>query len=271
MVPVKPPRIVAVDLDGTLLRSDLTVSDRTRAALRLARDAGARIVAVTARPPRVLEDVVAQAGLTGVVLCANGAMRYDLDTGEITIVRELPADVAVAAVTALLAALPGAAFAVETGHEVVNERSFPHVSRFDWRFRIVEAVTDIWPVADSIVKLLARVDPERTDESLLLARQALGELAEITHSGGRGLLEISATGMTKGGGLAAYAAELGIGASEVIAFGDAANDLPMLLWSGAGYAMANAHPLVLAQAPHRTASNDDDGVAVVLERLFGAA
>ena len=159
---------------------------------------------------------------------------------------------------------------VETGFEVVNEPAFPHRSSHDWRFTVVGSLAEIWPAAPSIVKLLARVDESRTDELLETARIALGTLAEITHSGGPGLLEISATGVTKAGGLAAYAAELDVPASQVIAFGDAANDLPMLLWAGAGYAVANAHPLVLAQAPYRTASNEDDGVATVLEQLFGA-
>jgi Cof subfamily protein (haloacid dehalogenase superfamily) len=266
---VNLPRIVAVDLDGTLLRTDHTVSDRTRAALRLAEAHGARVVAVTARPPRVLDEIAEQAGLTGVTICSNGAMRYDLASGEVTIVHPLTVEVAVAAAAALLAALPEATFGVETGYEVVNERGFPHRSRFDWRFQVVETVADIWPRATTMVKLLARVDAARTDEALALARIAIGALAEITHSGGGGLLEVSAIGATKGGGLAAYAAELGVPASQVIAFGDAANDLPMLLWAGAGYAVANAHPLVLAQAPHRTGSNDDDGVATVLEQLFG--
>lgn len=77
--------------------------------------------------------------------------------------------------------------------------------------------------------------------------------------------------MTKAGALAAWSSSHGIGAHEVWAFGDMPNDLPMLTWAGTSYAVANAHPEVLAAATHVTASNDEDGVAVALERLLDGA
>jgi hydroxymethylpyrimidine pyrophosphatase-like HAD family hydrolase len=76
-------------------------------------------------------------------------------------------------------------------------------------------------------------------------------------------------GVTKASALAALAARARIPAAEVIAFGDMPNDLPMLAWAGRAVAVANAHPAVLAAADEVTASNDDDGVALVLERLAG--
>ncbi|MFC5835209.1 HAD family hydrolase [Nonomuraea insulae] len=84
-----------------------------------------------------------------------------------------------------------------------------------------------------------------------------------------GLLEISAPGVTKAVTLDRLCRERGIGAAEVVAFGDMPNDLAVLLYAGAGYAMANAHQRVLSAAEHRTLSNDEDGVAVVLENLLG--
>lgn len=92
---------------------------------------------------------------------------------------------------------------------------------------------------------------------------------QFTHSGGRGLLEISASGVTKAGTLAELCAGRGIDATEVIAFGDMPNDLTVLDWAGTGYAMGNAHPDVLAAVPSHTVSNEEDGVALVLERFFG--
>ena len=68
--------------------------------------------------------------------------------------------------------------------------------------------------------------------------------------------------------LARLCAERGIAAEEVVAFGDMPNDLPMLAWAGTAYAVANAHPDVLAAVDRRTASNDDDGVALVVESLL---
>ncbi len=75
--------------------------------------------------------------------------------------------------------------------------------------------------------------------------------------------------MTKATALAALASERGIRPQEVVAFGDMPNDLPMLTWAGTAYAVANAHPDVLAAVDHVTAANNDDGVALVLEDLFG--
>jgi hydroxymethylpyrimidine pyrophosphatase-like HAD family hydrolase len=96
----------------------------------------------------------------------------------------------------------------------------------------------------------------------------VGDLVTPTHSSGGALIEMSARGVTKASALAVLAEERGIKPDEVVAFGDMPNDLPMLSWAGTSYAVANAHPSVLAAADHVTAANNDDGVAQVLEALF---
>ena len=123
-------------------------------------------------------------------------------------------------------------------------------------------------VAAGVVKLLARVEGTGSDELLAAARRAVGELGECTHSSADGLLEISAAGVSKASGLAALAEEWGVGAADVVAFGDMPNDLPMLAWAGHSVGMGNAHPEVLAAVDEVTATNDEDGVAQVLERFF---
>jgi hydroxymethylpyrimidine pyrophosphatase-like HAD family hydrolase len=82
------------------------------------------------------------------------------------------------------------------------------------------------------------------------------------------LLEIAGPGVSKAVALAELAAGRGVVAADVIAFGDMPNDLPMFAWAGYAVAVANAHPEVLAAADEITVSNDEDGVAIVLERLF---
>jgi hydroxymethylpyrimidine pyrophosphatase-like HAD family hydrolase len=79
---------------------------------------------------------------------------------------------------------------------------------------------------------------------------------------------MGALGVSKATTLARFAQELGVLAGDVVAFGDMPNDLPMLAWAGRAYAVANAHPLVLEAVDDVTASNDDDGVAKVIEQLF---
>ena len=104
---------------------------------------------------------------------------------------------------------------------------------------------------------------------LALAEPALAGLATVTHSNPQdGLLEIAAHGVSKASTLARLCAELGVEPAEVVAFGDQPNDLPMLAFAGRAYAVANAHPAVLAAVPAHTASVEDDGVAAVLEELL---
>jgi hypothetical protein len=90
----------------------------------------------------------------------------------------------------------------------------------------------------------------------------------VYHSGGLRLLEAVAAGVSKGTALAALAGQLGIAASDVVAFGDMVNDLPMLAWAGTSYGMANAHPDVLAMVDRVIGGNDEEGVATVIEQLF---
>nr|WP_254185766.1 HAD hydrolase family protein [Nocardioides panacis] len=110
---------------------------------------------------------------------------------------------------------------------------------------------------------------ERDPEAFWAAtEEAVGHLVTTTWSSTGALVEISAAGVTKASTLALLCDELGIAPEEVVAFGDMPNDLAMLGWAGTSYAMANAHPSVLDLAGRRAPSNEDDGVAAVLEELF---
>jgi Cof subfamily protein (haloacid dehalogenase superfamily) len=255
----------ATDLDGTLLRSDGSVSARSRAALAAAEGAGALVVLVTGRPPRWMAPVAAATGHRGLAVCANGAIVYDLATE--TIVRDRPIEPAVAAevVAALRASLPEVTFAVERGLDFGREPAYrpPKSAASDVVVEAVEAL-----VAAPVSKLLARHPTMGADEMLALVRKVVGETATATHSSAAGLIEISAAGVSKAVALAELADEHGRGASDAVAFGDMPNDLPLLAWAGHAVAVANAHADVLAAADEVTASNDDDGVALVVERLL---
>jgi hydroxymethylpyrimidine pyrophosphatase-like HAD family hydrolase len=100
------------------------------------------------------------------------------------------------------------------------------------------------------------------------AMDDLSERATTTYSMEGGLLEIAAPGISKAFALEKVAAERGITAAEAVAFGDMPNDIPMLSWAGLGVAVANAHEETKAVADEVTASNDDDGVAIVIERVL---
>ena len=127
-------------------------------------------------------------------------------------------------------------------------------------------------IAEPAVKLMLRHTEHSPDVLVSRARAACGHLAEFSHSSAADtLLEISAAGVSKASALARLCESRGIDRSDVIAFGDMPNDLPMLAWAGYSVAVANAHPDVRAAADEVTASNDESGVALVLERLFGSA
>jgi len=266
-------RLVATDLDGTLITHDGVVSVRTRDALAAVERAGMHLVFVTGRPPRWMASVVEATGHAGVAICANGAVVYDLRSESVESVRLLAAGPAREAVRRLREVLPDVAFAVE--------RVGP-ARRLDIEFAREPGYVPRWPspgdaptgpaeelVDGGVVKLLAR-HPEHLGDALLLTAEAvLGGVAEVTHSNpADSLLEISALGVSKASTLEQLAASLGIGADEVVAFGDQPNDLPMLAWAGTSYAVANAHPSVLAAVDRHAAAVHDDGVAQVLETLL---
>ncbi len=267
-------RLIAVDLDGTLLRSDATVSARTVAALRLADRAGARVLAVTARPPRYLPalatalDPAPDAGPGGLAVCCNGALLHDLRTGSTSVLADLPLAVARQAARALTGVLPDLAFAVETGDHCLRGPGFRHVHRSDTAGDVPDEHL-LWTAAGRCVKLLAWSPAPVTANMLGQVRSVLPQLT-VTWSGGPGLLEIGPAGVSKVDTLARLCAQWGVRPADVVAFGDMPNDLEMLRWAGTAVAVANAHPDVLAVADRVTASNNDDGVALALEELFAA-
>ena len=263
------PRLVATDLDGTIVRSDGTISARTGAAIAAVEAAGVPFVMVTGRPTRWMRDIASATGHRGIAVCANGAVVYDLHAERVISSDLLSAPAAQQVVAALRRDLPGIAFAVER-----RDTGFAHEPAYRPRWDSSDPLTQA-PVEDlvsgGVVKLLARHNELDADALLAAARTAVGDGATLTHSSSDGLLEISAAGVSKATALAALAASHGVGAIDVLAFGDMPNDLPMLTWAGRGVAVANAHREVLAAADEVTASNDDDGVAQVIERWFRAA
>ena len=259
-------KLVATDLDGTLVRSDGSVSDRTRAALIALEVAGIRLVLVTGRPPRWMHDIAEQTGHRGVAICSNGAYVYDLHTERVLESRLLDAATGRAVVARLRGVMPGLTFGVETldgfGREPGYTPRWPVGP--DTRVAPIEAL-----LVPGVGKLLARDESLLGDAMLTRALPAVGDVATVTHSNPRDcLLEVSAPGVSKASTLAALCAGIGVGPGEVLAFGDMPNDLPMLAWAGRSVAVTNAHPAVLDAVDEHTASHDADGVASVLETLL---
>jgi Cof subfamily protein (haloacid dehalogenase superfamily) len=268
-------RLLASDVDGTLVRSDGTVSDATRTALRRATDAGLLVAFVTGRPQRWLHQIADDTGHTGVAVAGNGAVLYDLKA-EAVVEAHLIAPALLAELTGQLrAAFPDVRFGIEYGMNFAYEPGYRH----DWEISPSHdhrgnpipppRVADLSQIiGEPAVKLLAKDHAVDADSFLASAAQVIGPRATVTTSSRHGLLEIAAPGVTKASGLAELAARHGIGPDEVVAVGDMPNDVPMLQWVGRAYAVANAHPSVLAVADEVLPSNDDDGVAALIEAVL---
>ena len=264
--PFVRPRLIATDLDGTLLRSDGSVADRSVAALRAVADAGLETVLVTARPPRWLDELAHVVGARGVAICGNGAFRYDVSGRRVFQERTIERAVVTEIVRDLREQVPGTGFAAERATGLAAESMFAAIH--DHPEDLV-TTSSIELLEDAAVgKLLAR-NPHLTDEEFIdVATQVVGDRAIVAFSGAGGLAEISAVGVTKAAALQDWCAELEIAQGEVWAFGDMPNDLPMLTWAGRSFAVANAHPDVRAAATDLCPANDEDGVAAVLEQII---
>ncbi|MER7109149.1 HAD family hydrolase [Streptomyces sp. NPDC000229] len=263
-----PYKLVATDLDGTLLRSDETISQRTRDALAAATAAGAAHIVVTGRGVPWTRHILDDLGYDGLAVCGQGAQVYH--AGEhrlltsVTLDRQLAglalskleAEVGPLAIAASRDGLDGDVL-VGPGYRV-QEGPLPYLP--------YEDPADLWSAPLNKVYIQ---HPDLDDDALALAaRQAVGGLVDVVMAGA-GVVEILPLGLSKATGLSLAARRLGVKAADTIAFGDMPNDIPMFAWANHGVAMANAHDDLKAVAHRITASNDEDGIAVVLEELLG--
>ncbi|GAA4951074.1 HAD family hydrolase [Yinghuangia aomiensis] len=262
-------RLVATDLDGTLLTEDQRITERTRAALAAAGAAGAHHVIVTGRAVSWSRPVFAALGYDGLAVCSQGAQVYHAGEDRILTSVTLDRQVARLAIEKLRADLgPVAAAVSRAGIDgaVVVEPSYRY--SLPLPVHTAEDREELW--AEPILKAYVQQRDLGDDELAARARQICDGLVDVTHAG-PGIVELLPVGLGKSVGLSLVARRLGAKAADTVAFGDMPNDVSMLRWAGHGVAMANAHPDLKAVADEITASNAEDGVAVVLERLFPQA
>ncbi|MEV0373098.1 HAD family hydrolase [Streptomyces sp. NPDC050636] len=262
-----PYKLIATDLDGTLLRQDESVSERTRAALAAATAAGAAHIVVTGRSVPWTRHILDALDYQGLAVCGQGAQVYH--AGEhrlltsVTLDRQL-AGLALSKIEAetgplyLAASRDGLEGEVLVGPGYrVQEGPLPTV--------VIDDPAELWAAPLNKVYLQ---HPTLDDDALAqAAREVAGDLVGVTVAG-EGIVELLPLGLSKATGLSLAARRLGLKAKETLAFGDMPNDIPMFAWSAHGVAMANAHDELTAVADEITASNEEDGIARVLERLY---
>lgn len=263
-----PYQLIATDLDGTLLRSDESVSARTREALAAATAAGAAHIVVTGRAVPWTRHILDDLGYRGLAVCGQGAQVYD--AGEhrlltsVTLDRQI-AGLALAKIEAEVGPLLLAASRDGLDGEVLVGPGY-RVHDGPLPYTPIREAADLW--AAPLNKVYLQHPTLSDDELAEAAQQAAGGLVGVTMAG-EGIVEILPLGLTKATGLSLAARRLGAKAADTIAFGDMPNDVPMFAWAAHGVAMANAHEELKSVADEVTLSNEEDGIAVVLERLLG--
>jgi hypothetical protein len=262
------PKLIATDLDGTIVTHDGTISERTVNAFIKARDLGVEIFFVTGRPPRWMPEIRDAFGF-GNAICGNGAMLYDL-LGD-TVLEEwlISVEDQRETVNRLRKSIPEVSFAVEAHSYFHREKTY--IPRWDIGLDNIGVHTIEEVLQSPALKMLARCSQQKlsSDEMLDIALKELDGLVTVTHSNPHdSLLEISALDVSKGTTLAKMAARLGITAEECVTFGDNPNDFSMLAWSGRSYAMASGHPDGVKYAKSTAGPCEEDGVAIVIEALL---
>lgn len=266
------PKLVATDLDGTIVRSDETVSAYTHEVLARVKAAGIRVVGVTGRGPRLVDLTRHDLPEADLLVMAQGGRVLDLtDPGGPRVLRS--ASVPGPEVAALLVALEAVTGPLHVLVEASDEPGSPlwgETGLGSWRYPdAVEFRPRSEALVGPVLKVFAFSPDHSADALVAMARELLAaDGIEVTQAG-LGYMEICPPGVTKASGLAVAGEAVGVDAADVLVFGDMPNDLPMFAWAGWGrVAVANAHAQVRAVADEVTLSCDEDGVAVYLDRLL---
>lgn len=282
-------RLLALDLDGTLLNHRGHISERNLEAIESARAKGVRVALVTGRRFRDSRPIALQLGLDVPLISHNGALTKHAETLQTVAVLPLPLDAAREALRVGRAADADALLSDD--HEGLGSLVYDHLSGdnvavhryIEWAMRLHgdEEGRNAVRQVDSLEKYLDHEPIHLSFSGRCVAMDQLDELlnAELGSSvkvlstkyleQDFTLLDIVNAAASKGAGVAAAAAELGTAREEIMAIGDNFNDLEMLLFAGTGVVMANA-PLSLREIAglHPTASNRDDGVALAIEQFI---
>ena len=248
----KRPKLIATDLDGTIVAHYGFISDRTKIAFAAAHAAGIHIYFITGRPIRWMKEIKENFNF-GLGVCGNGALLYDFINEKVLEEWSFSIEAQLETVKRLRQVIPPVSFATEIGEDNVG----------------VDLIEEV--ITAPALKMLARCSDGEfsSDEMLALASKALEGIATVTHSNSTdSLLEISAVGVSKGATLSRVAGRLGLTADDCVTFGDNPNDFSMLSWASRSWAMADGHPDLMKYAKFQTDPHQEDGVAKVIEQLL---
>ena len=264
----KRPKLIATDLDGTIVSHEGVISQRTVDAFTRAKELGIHVFFVTGRPPRWMGEIRDAFGF-GAAICCNGAMLYDLLNDVILEEWMISIDDQTEIVQRMRIAMPEISFAVESNDHY--QREVGYIPKWDIGLDNVgiERIED--GVRVPALKLLGRCSnlEYTSDEMVDIAQKTIGDLATVTHSAANdSLIEISALNVSKGATLEMMAKRLGLTADDCVSFGDNPNDFSMLQWTSRSYAISDGHPQAPLHAKGIAEPCEQDGVAKIIESLL---
>ncbi len=261
-------RLIVADMDDTLLRSDGAISGRTLDALNRAKQRGARVCLASGRMTEAMLFAAQAVQVNAPILSYNGGATYDVESGRVLRQTMIPAETA----RELCAMAEGYGLHVQ-GYDASgyffaedNEQSRAYEKGTGVAGHAVHGALSEKIHTDQF-KILIIADAGRVAELLPLFCARFDGRVNCVNSKAY-YIECIAPGIDKGAAVKALARDLGVAQGEILAFGDGQNDLEMLNYAGLGYAMGNASDAVKARAPRVCASNDEDGMAQIIEQLL---
>lgn len=264
-------KLIAMDLDGTLNNDQKVITEKTKAALMAAQKAGIRLALASARPSPGLfkeRDILKLQEHQGILMSYNGGRIVDAQTGNVLF--ETSMDIAeTKQVLRQLEKFPVTPILDDGVQFYVTDKNGYKV---DYECKNNNMVCqEVGNLADFLnfapVKILMSVQPEELPQVQRTIAELLPDSLTVVQTAAF-YLEVIPKVINKGQGIRDICSVLGIDPSEVISFGDAANDIPMLRAAGMGVAMGNAAEAVKAAADMVTLSNNADGIAAALEKLL---
>lgn len=265
-------RLIASDLDGTLLHPKAKLDDSTAAAIAAALAADLQVIANTGRQLTHLPDEIPASGIQYAIV-SNGAICADLHTGDILFEELLEAATVAAVLDYFAEHVPGACFSAVRDHGHHHDVEAGYLDLLEPGDRPYWQHLQTVPRADlatqPTLKLTVR-HPSMSADDLLAVIEQSGLNGFHATTSGAPFLEIAGAGVTKATGLARFCEHFDFEPAVVMALGDAKNDVEVLRWAGVGIAMGNAVPEAKAVADWVTADNLHDGAAQAIQAARAA-
>jgi Cof subfamily protein (haloacid dehalogenase superfamily) len=267
MITARRIRLVALDLDGTLVGTDLTIRPRVRAAIAAARERGVAITIVTGRMLAAARPYALELGIDGTVVCYQGAAIFNVTTGQVVQMTPVRQDVTREVLAwADERGVHAQCYLDDTLYlQSINQFSKRYTDLARVEAHLVPSLREMFHDRPTI-KIVLVDNPEPSEQHLAALTTLLGDRAYLTRSN-VDFVEVLDPHVNKGAALAFVAGGYGATLEETLAVGDAWNDLPLLEAAGIGVAMGSGPPELLARADAVVGDVAHDGVAEAIERF----